>query len=72
MEPRLLELLVCPLCKGPLKHLRPSLNATEELICPHDRLAFPVRNGIPLMLIHEARNIDADEISDSAGMAPLR
>jgi uncharacterized protein YbaR (Trm112 family) len=53
MDPRLIELLVCPICKGSLK-----LAQTEqqtELICPIDRLAFPVRDGIPVMLEAEAR-----------------
>ncbi len=61
MEPRLLDLLVCPLCKGPLKRLYPPQHTTEELICLHDRLAFPVREGIPVMLIHEARHLDPNE-----------
>jgi len=53
MESRLLEILVCPLCKGPLKHDR----AQQELICQPDRLAFPIRDGIPVMLPDEARKI---------------
>ena len=55
METRLLDLLVCPLCKGPLEHARPPLQARHELICHADRLAFPVRDGIPVMLESEAR-----------------
>lgn len=55
MDHRLLELLVCPICKGPLQWDREAL----ELICPADRLAFPVRDGIPVMLEHEARALDA-------------
>ena len=58
METRLLELLVCPLCKGPLEHLRPPFHARHELVCHADRLAFPVRDGIPAMLESEARSID--------------
>jgi uncharacterized protein YbaR (Trm112 family) len=53
MDPRLIELLVCPLCKGPLQ-LHKDQERTE-LVCPADRLAFPVRDGIPLMLESEAR-----------------
>ena len=56
MESRLLEILVCPLCKGPLRHDR----AEKELVCPADRLAFPVRDGIPVMLETEARELPPD------------
>jgi uncharacterized protein YbaR (Trm112 family) len=59
METRLLELLVCPLCKGPLEHQRPPTHARQELVCRADRLAFPVRDGIPVMLESEARSLDA-------------
>lgn len=55
MDPRLLELLVCPLCKGPLEWHRDE----RELVCHTDRLAFPVRDGIPVMLEGQARTIDA-------------
>jgi uncharacterized protein YbaR (Trm112 family) len=54
MDTRLLELLVCPVCKGPLLHDR----ERHELICNADRLAFPVRDGIPVMLEGEARQLD--------------
>jgi len=57
MDPKLLEILVCPLCKGPLVHSK----ATQELICKADRLAFPIRDGIPVMLEEEARRLPADE-----------
>jgi uncharacterized protein YbaR (Trm112 family) len=56
MDTRLIELLVCPVCKGPLQRLP----ETGELACLADRLAFPVRDGIPMMLEHEARPLDAD------------
>ena len=59
METRLLNLLVCPLCKGPLEHLRPPQQASVELVCHADGLAFPVRDGIPVMLEAEARSLDA-------------
>jgi uncharacterized protein len=59
METRLLDLLVCPLCKGPLEHQRPPFHERHELICHADRLAFPVRDGIPVMLESEARVIGA-------------
>ena len=51
MDARLLEILVCPICKGPLRYDR----AHEELICQADKLAYPIRDGIPVMLVDEAR-----------------
>lgn len=51
MDVRLLELLVCPICKGPVQHDREA----RQLVCPADRLAFPVRDGIPVMLENEAQ-----------------
>ena len=57
MDKKLLEILVCPVCKGPLLHDKPK----SELICKVDRLAFPVRDDIPVMLEEEARQIPADE-----------
>jgi len=53
VDNRLLEILVCPVCKGPLEFDR----AAQELICRHDRLAFPIRDGIPVMLEDEARRL---------------
>ena len=54
IDPRLLEILVCPLTKGPLRY-----DATaQELISDQARLAYPIRDGIPIMLIDEARNLD--------------
>jgi uncharacterized protein len=61
MDTRLLELLVCPICKGPLEHLRPPWQERQELLCRADRLAFPVRDGIPLMLEAEARALEPGE-----------
>jgi len=58
LDTRLLNLLVCPLCKGPLEHLRPPVDERHELVCRADRLAFPVRDGIPVMLESEARPLD--------------
>jgi len=54
MESRLLDTLVCPLCKGRLDYDR----AQAELTCRADRLAYPVRDGIPVMLESEARSLD--------------
>ncbi|UAW64020.1 MULTISPECIES: Trm112 family protein [unclassified Mycoavidus] len=51
MDPRLLEILVCPLCKGALTHDR----AAHELICHVDKLAYPIRDGIPVMIVEQAR-----------------
>ena len=59
MDTRLLSLLVCPICKGPLTDHR--TEAGQELVCHADRLAFPIRDGIPVMLENEARALDADE-----------
>lgn len=55
IDPKLLEILVCPLTKGPLVYDR----ANSELISEKAGLAFPIRDGIPIMLIDEARQIDA-------------
>ena len=58
LDHRLIELLVCPICKGPLEMLRGEDPARSELVCNADRLAFPVRDGIPVMLEQEARSLD--------------
>ena len=57
MDSKLLEILVCPLCKGPLVHRRDP----HELVCRADRLAFPVRDDIPVMLEEEARKLGPDD-----------
>jgi uncharacterized protein YbaR (Trm112 family) len=57
MDPKLLEILVCPVCKGPLAWRKDA----QELVCKADRLAFPVKDGIPVMLEEEARALPADE-----------
>ncbi|WP_396268230.1 Trm112 family protein [Ideonella sp.] len=61
MDTRLLGILVCPLCKGPLTLQRDEAGRPHELICPADRLGFPVRNGIPVMLEGEARQLPPEE-----------
>ena len=58
IDHRLLDLLVCPVCKGPLQPQRDGNHLLVELQCPADRLGFPVRDGIPIMLEHEARSLD--------------
>ena len=57
MDPKLLEILVCPICKGPLLWRKEAL----ELVCKGDRLAFPVRDDIPVMLEEEARTLAPQE-----------
>ncbi|MDP5240468.1 Trm112 family protein [Uliginosibacterium sp. 31-16] len=57
MDPKLLEILVCPVCKGPLEHRR----AAGELVCRPCRLAYAIKDGIPVMLADEARPLAADE-----------
>ena len=54
IDPRLLEILVCPLTKGPLEYD----SAAGELISRRAGLAYPVRDGIPIMLIEEARKLE--------------
>jgi uncharacterized protein YbaR (Trm112 family) len=61
IDHRLIDLLVCPLCKGPLELRRDEQQRASELVCPADRLGFPVRDGIPIMLEHEARALSAEE-----------
>jgi len=59
MDKRLLDNLVCPLCKSQLQ-----LYAEKhELICKADRLAYPIRDDVPVMLVEEARSLSADEIA---------
>jgi uncharacterized protein len=57
---RLIELLVCPLCKGKLVMLRDADNRPTALACHADRLAFPIRDGIPVMLESEAQPYDPE------------
>ncbi len=57
MDAKLIEILVCPLCKGALVYHREQ----QELICKLDRLAFPIRDDIPVMLEDEARKLPAEE-----------
>ena len=59
MDAKLLEILVCPICKGRLVYRK----TEHELICKADRLAYPVRDGIPVMLEDEARGLKPDEVA---------
>lgn len=56
IDPKLLEILVCPLTKGPLRYDE----AAQELVSDRAGLAFPIRDGIPIMLVDEARRIAGD------------
>jgi len=58
MDARLLEILVCPICKGPLDFVKDK----QELVCKADRLGFPIRDGIPVMLEEEARQLGTEEV----------
>lgn len=57
MDSKLLEIMVCPVCKGPLKYRK----SEHELVCKADRLAYPIRDGIPVMLEDEARELAPEE-----------
>ena len=57
LDKKLLDILACPVCKGPLQWRRDA----EVLVCRADRLAFPVRDGIPVMLEEEARSLNSDD-----------
>ncbi len=68
MDAKLLELLVCPVTKGPLTLDR----ETSELLSRSARLAYPVRDGIPILLENEARTLSDDELEALHGKAPSR
>lgn len=57
MDHRLLDILVCPLCKGPLVYDK----GAQELVCRADRLAYPIRDDIPVMLEEEATTLASDD-----------
>jgi uncharacterized protein YbaR (Trm112 family) len=57
IDKKLLDILVCPLCKGPLVYKKEA----NELICKADRLAYPIREDIPVMLEDEARRVALEE-----------
>lgn len=57
MDAKLLDILVCPLCKSPLLYHK----AEQELICKADRLAYPIKDDIPVMLVDEARTLTSEE-----------
>lgn len=57
IDPKLLEILACPICKSPLQYQK----IEQELVCLADRLAFPIRDSIPVMLEDEARRLSIEE-----------
>lgn len=57
MDEKLIDILACPVCKGPLQWL----HASREFLCRADRLAYPMRDDIPVMLADEARRVSADD-----------
>ena len=57
MDNKLLDILVCPLCKSPLIYRK----SAQELICKADRLAYKIADGIPVMLVDEARKLTPEE-----------
>ena len=57
MDKKLLDILACPVCKGPLVYRK----TEQELVCKVDRLAYPIRDDIPVMLEEEARELPPDE-----------
>ena len=58
MDTKLLDILACPVCKSPLEHAR----AKAELICKPCKLAYPIRDDIPIMLEEEARTVSNEEL----------
>lgn len=53
MDNKLLEILACPVCKGELEYLK----REQELLCHKDKLAFPIKDGVPVMIVDQAREI---------------
>jgi uncharacterized protein YbaR (Trm112 family) len=64
VDTRLLDILVCPVCKGPLEFDKKA----QELLCHADKLAYPIRDGIPIMWADDARDLNAAKVvTPSAG-----
>jgi uncharacterized protein YbaR (Trm112 family) len=75
MDSKLLELLVCPVTKGPLDYVRGATTsatdlATEDLVSRSARLAYPVRDGIPILLESEARPMTPEEVEQLPERTP--
>ena len=68
MDRKLLDILVCPVCKGRLIYSKES----SELICKADRLAYPIRDDIPVMLVEEAERLSEEEGRALMARAPAR
>src|SRR5690606_41778172 len=66
METRLLQILVCPVCKNTLRHDR----ERQELICAADRLAYPIRDGVPILLPSDAPSLDAAPAASASSPSP--
>ena len=66
VDPKLLEILVCPLTKGPLRYDA----SAQELVSDQAHLAYPIRDGIPIMLIDEARPLESPDPNSQQGKAP--
>jgi uncharacterized protein YbaR (Trm112 family) len=58
MDPKLLDILVCPICKGPLLYDK----SAQELVSVESGLAYPIRDGIPIMIEDDARRLTPEEI----------
>lgn len=65
IDPKLLEILVCPVTKGPLRYDA----GAQELVSEQANLAYPIRDGIPIMLVDEARRLDGDDGGKKAAEA---
>jgi hypothetical protein len=70
LDHRLIDLLVCPVCKGALEMRRDADQRPAALTCHADRLAFPIRDGIPVMLESEALPLDAAAATGPGAAAP--
>ena len=62
MNQKILDILACPLCKSPLIYQQ----TAQELVCKADRLAFPIRDDVPVMLENEARKLSEEELESLA------
>ena len=67
MDTKLLDILACPLCKGPLQYSK----SNQVLVCRADRLAYPIRDGIPVMLEEQARTLSDEELERLPRRTPL-
>ncbi len=68
LDHHLIDLLVCPVCKGPLQMRRDAELRPTGLACPADRLVFPLRDGIPLLLEREAQPLEPEAAAPAAAL----